>query len=340
MQHRIEHLVAGDAGVLPEPAAREVDSHLRWLMAGPVRDDHGMLRAWVDGQTPAHAYPESTGYLISLLCYLHRATGEDRFASDAARAAQALVDHLGQADGCGRDGAVYLFDTAVCLRALGTYHTLFEGRLQRPALELMDRLALTCDSMFRRRQACTGGAANGHGERRWSRSFSAHLIKAAHLVSPWVPAWREVTDELVGQFYEDGRFFADEGHGRVYVHASCYAAEGLMAHGGLFTDQAQRAAAFLARIQREDGGMPAWWPEAAGPVTDATAQAVRIWQCAAASDHEDNIRRGLAFLQRMALPDGGFRYSPEVDHANSWTTIFATQAMLWRRCGAGAEWIV
>lgn len=340
MQRRIEHLVTGDAGVLSEQAAREASPHLGWLMEGPVRDPDGMLRAWVDGKTPAHTYPESTGYLISLLCYLHRVSGQDRFAREASRAVEALVGHLAEAEGCGRDGTVYLFDTAVCLRALGTFHTLFEGRLDQPGLALMDRLAQTCERMFQRRQAFVGAASNGHTDRRWSRSFSAHLVKAAHLVSPWLGGWREVTDELVRRFHDRGRFYADEDHGRVYLHASCYAAEGLLAHRDRYAEELDRVAPFLARIQLEGGGIPAWWPDESSPVTDATAQAVRIWQCTGRTEHEDNIQRGLAFLERMALPGGGFRYSPEVAHANSWATIFAVQAMAWQRAGAEVEWIV
>ena len=316
-----------------------VRRHLRWLLEGPVRVRQGMLAAWLDGSAPAHAYQESTGYLITLLCFLHRVTGQGRFRTEAARTVTALARDLGDAPGCGREGAVYLFDTAVCLRALGTFSDNFEDLTLQPTRELLDRLAHTSGDMIRRHDACSR-PANGIGPRRWSESFSAHLIKAAHLLSPWLPAWRSVLDELVGRFFQGGRFYADAGHRRVYLHASCYASEGLLARPDLHLGELEQIAPFLARIQRADGGIPAWWPEEAGPVTDATAQAVRIWQCTDATAFAESIQRGFAFLDTMALPGGGFRYSPLIAHANSWATIFAVQAMVWRDLAADPEWIV
>jgi len=344
MRHRIEHLAEVVTGATTDTAPEldeSVRRHLRWLLHGDVRTGDGMLAAWTDGPTAAHAYQESTGYLISLLGYLYPVTGQDRFRAEASRAVTALTDHLGDAHGCGRDGVVYLFDSAVCLRALGTFFTVFEDLARddefRPTLAAMDRLALTCGEMFRRREAC---ARPTNGSPRWSESFSAHLIKAANLASPWVPAWREVIDELVSRFFFGGRFYADPGHERVYAHASCYASEGLLARPDLHPEERAQIAPFLARIQREDGGIPAWWPEDAGPVTDATAQAVRIWQCTDAAAFADNIEAGISFLDAMALPGGGFRYSPLIAHANSWSTIFAVQALVWHMVPPGAEWIV
>ena len=342
MQHRIEHLETGAASAVGDRATgldRSVQRHLRWLLHGPVRMQSGMLAAWTDGPTPAHAYQESTGYLITLLCYLHQVTGQDHFQEEASRAVAALTRDLGQATGCGRDGTVYLFDTAVCLRALGTFNTLLEDRPSQPTRDLMDRLARTSGEMMQHHQACSP-PTNGEGPPRWSLSFSAHLIKAAHLLSPWIPAWRAAVDELVDRFFKGGRFHADTGHRRVYLHASCYATEGLLARADEYPDVRDQVAPFLARIQREDGGIPSWWPEEAGPVTDATAQAVRVWQSVDASAFADNIRRGFVFLDTMALPGGGFRYSPLIAHANSWATIFAVQAMLWRDRPADPQWIV
>ena len=327
----------GSAGGKHYPLRISVERHLRWLLEGPLRTPGGMLAAWADGPIPAHTYQESTGYLVTLLCYLYRVTGQDRYRDEAAATVGALMDDMAQAPGCGRDGVIYLFDTAVCLRALGAFNTLFEEHTPPSARVLMERLARTLQGMIERQQACT--PVNGEAD-RWSRSFSAHLIKAAHLVSPWIPGWRPVMEALVDRFYRDGRFYADATARRVYLHASCYASEGLLARPNIFPEERARVAAFLAQIQRADGGIPAWWPEDSGPVTDATAQALRVWQCVDAGAFADHIERGFAFLDSVAQPGGGFRYSPRIAHANSWATIFAVQALIWRDLPAEPLWIV
>ena len=346
MQHRIEQLVETPrAGSTERPAQEVLDStvaqHLRWLLQGPIRTPEGMLVAWTAGGAPAHVYEESTGYLITLLCYLHQLTGDERYHEEASGTVRALTRTVGDRAGCGRDGRIYLFDTVVCLRALGTFHTLYGDhagdRQHQQSVAVMDRLAHTARQMMERQQACSG-AANG-SSRRWSRSFSAHLIKAAQLMAPWLPGWRSVIEALISRYHHDGRFAIDDRHRQVYLHACCYAGEGLLAAGELSGQPS--IAPFLASVQADDGGLPARWPDGDQQrVTDATAQAVRIWQCSDAQAYADNIQQGLGFLQSMAHPGGGFRYSTGVDHLNSWATIFAVQALVWRHGDPAPGWIV
>jgi hypothetical protein len=65
-----------------------------------------------------------------------------------------------------------------------------------------------------------------------------------------------------------------------------------------------------------------------------------VWQCLDPQRYDDAIRRGLVFLRAMAHPDGGFYYSSRRRHVNSWTTIFAVQALLWERARGEAEWLI
>lgn len=317
---------------------------LDWLLREPIRYPDGRLAAWLNDQRPIFPYEESTGYLISLLAWLHRQTGEPRFRREAWRSATALARALGDRPGCGRDGRIYLFDTAVCLRALGSVLALppeTGDDAERAALSVLaTRLARTVLSLFRQRQAVLDDEAPA-GAPRWSEAFTFHLLKALHHFLPWLPVlresldWRSLADEWIGAHYRDGLFVLAEPPDRVYLHAHCYAAEGLL---GL-ADSGYRPAETLppaigdrlAELQMPSGALPRWYPEngereAAG---DATAQAVRLWQCLDAAAYAGPIARGLAYLRASIAPAGGIQYSSDLRHPNSWTTIFARQALQW-----------
>jgi hypothetical protein len=316
----------------PDP----VSLHLRWLLSGPVRLPNGLIAAWVEGGQPSHAYQEATGYLLTLLCFSFERTGAPGLREAARRTAAALGESV--RDGAGRDGAVYLFDTAVCLRGLNAFSTTFgdEPEAERAAI-VVASLADIATEMIQRREARRGGEPGA----RWSDRFFAHLIKAVQQVHAAAPDRidRETAAALARELWDGpsrDEFFRLPGEDTAYLHAHAYALEGLLGLGESITDPLRR----LAAAQRFDGAMPRDLPGDGAPAVDATAQAVRLWQCVDAAEFAEPITRGLAFLETMAAPGGGFYYAPDVAHVNAWTTMFAVQALTWRDGGAAARWIL
>ena len=103
---------------------------------------------------------------------------------------------------------------------------------------------------------------------------------------PQCPVLVESLVEGLLPLYADGRFRIHFNSGESYVHAHCYAVEGLLCliQRG-WTDlipTARECAAWLAEIQDSGGGVPAWH-DGSRPYgkchADATAQAARIWLC-------------------------------------------------------------
>ena len=335
--------------------AKDIEKHFQWLLEGSIRMPDGMLAAWVDHSDPSRPYEESTGYLITLLCYLYRLTGQDRFRIEASRTVRALVRALKDRDGCGREGTIYLFDTSVCLRALGTFLSTFPDSEALQDLErfreLAQRLARTACDMLRSRKAFLNPGFES-GPKRWSETFNVHLIKAIHHVWTWMETCgqpmdlREIIDELMTERCREGLFFSDASHSEANLHAHCYALEGLLALEDRTREQVKKSLAEaterLAELQTPEGGLPRRWPITgeSWSATDTTAQAVRIWQCTDPVKYGDIISKGLEFLHSMAHPDGGFLYSQGTSHVNSWSTIFAVQALMWRAVEADADWIV
>ncbi|MCP4638698.1 MAG: hypothetical protein GY848_19745 [Methyloversatilis sp.] len=343
--------VVGCVSPLAEPLSAEVQAHIDWLIEGPIRLPDGMVAAWVDADGPTGAYAEATGYTLTLFCYLYRLTGERRYAAEARRTAIALAVSATGADSLGRRGVGYLFDSAIGLRALGALFQTFPDLLADPALadavDLHRRLAdSACDwigqRLARRPQPDSGS--------RWSDAFNAHMIKAVGHAAPWCGETiaREAADSLIRERFADG-LFATDPDGGSYLHAHCYGLEGLL----LWPENPPRRAAWvvacgaakLAELQTASGGLPRRLPTAPGEsndetAADATAQAVRVWQCVDADRYARNIARGLGFLRLLSDPGGGFGYAATSDHLNAWTTVFAVQALIWQNRKPEPVWIV
>jgi len=327
----------------------EAAAHLRWLLDGPVRAGDGMLSAWVAPEGPANTYQEATGYLITLLCYLHRLTGERRLRQEAIRTAVALAAAVGDLPGCGRGSRLYLFDTAVCVRAVGALLATFPDLEQDPDLAPVRSMALrlgqTAREMFAQQRPCDPPASPGPP--RWSETFNAHQIKATANASPWLPAWQDTVEQLKATYLGVDRFFLDPRHRQVYLHVHCYAVEGLLSLPRRDPPQELACADFLAGLQTDEGAIPRFWspPDTTPghrhlPGADATAQAVRIWQCVDRHRFQQNIQTGLVFLESLAAPGGGVSYSPDKAHVNAWATIFTIQARLWQHLPADPRWLI
>ena len=154
----------------------------------------------------------------------------------------------------------------------------------------------------------------------------------------------------------DGGFRSNATQSQVVSHPHCYAVEGLLyAHYVTgyerYLKAAQQAAEWLLKAQNPDGSInieykKPWWRmgrrvvEKVRPkrVTDATAQALRIWlllnYLQGDSRFLDAARCAGDYLkgvQCVNSPDmnrvGGFYFWPGHDLMFTWATMFATQAL-------------
>jgi hypothetical protein len=349
-QKATETLGATKPGIAQLP--QSIEKHVQWLLHGPIRSADGMVAAWSDRGRPSHVYEESTGYLLTLLGYLYHLTGQDRFEHEAIRVADALVKRLGSQKGFGRSGIAYLFDTAVCLRGLATFLAMFKTSVELPvyksAVGALNEIAATCGLLIAKQLACDPKPKTEQ-QVRWSERFNVHHIKVLHHCWPWVAGHIDVgqlIENFVDRQFKDGLFLTDPQNGESYLHAHCYGVEGLLAlekqHHLRLDIRKNQIAQALSDLQLPNGGIPKFDPVASHPTvaSDTTAQAVRIWQCIDPETYSANIQQALSFLEAMADEGGGILYSSNSNHLNSWTTIFAVQAMAWQLYGAQPEWIV
>jgi hypothetical protein len=172
----------------------------------------------------------------------------------------------------------------------------------------------------------------------------------------YTAAARRVCDWVLGLQDDDGAFRATERLRQVVSHSHCYATEGLLfAHyalgAGHYLEAARRAGEWLLIAQNPDGSINIaykrrWWrmgrriTEKLLPrqVTDATAQAIRIWLVLYYLDGDprllDACHSAESFLREMqctSSPDrnaiGGFYFWPGHPMMYAWCAMFAVHAL-------------
>ncbi len=304
----------------------DAESLRRWLVGPEVVDVDGAVWSW-RGEPAGYRYAEAGGLWLSWITMVD--PQHARAPAVARWLERALVE-----GGVGRDGVGYTFDLGVVLTGLLRWRQATGAGLgyavRRGAAELV--AAIT------ERRAVTGAA-----HARWSTRFGPHQRKLAIALdrideaalldttaarAALCLATGDEPLELVGQGAEP-----------IYLHAAAYALEGSWSLGA--TETVARGASWLAEIQRDDGGLSAWWHPrqgAHGPArADATAQAVRLWCGADPQRHAAAIDRGLGFLAGLHDPRGGVRYDDVTPHRNVWCALFSWQALQFASGNARAE---
>jgi hypothetical protein len=230
----------------------------------------------------------------------------------------------------GRRGFQYPFDTAVALRGL-IAHERAGGRVEEP--EALARMfGFIADSMAARRAVIPEVA-----EERWSTRFSPHLMKLVIVCSEWKARTGDARADAVfaalhRELLPRAIDWLDGAEPR-YSHSVCYATEAMLhlAQSGVpgSAEGAAQAARWLSGIQTSEGGIPAW--SLPGPETrlasDATAQAICIWDAVDRERYAGEIENAFSHLARMQHATGGIRYSEHRDDVNSWCTIFTMDAL-------------
>jgi len=322
-------LMAPIGGVRDVPDAGRM---LDWLTTAPVLREDGSVLSWVNDTHPGYAYPEAAALLLTTL------VNEGATPALRRQIGDRLVKEGGDEGAIGRDGIAYAFDTAMALSAWATERAA--GRDGAYTRALSRGLAFL-EGCLDAHRAATPGV--GLAPDRWSSSFGAHLLKTLHglraasvaLGKPRGGQRAFALEAALGDLEHAGRFRIHAGSRWSYVHAHCYALEGLLALRDESAASARRleeGSVWLATLQTPDGGIPAWHDgsTARGEChADATAQAIRLWAVLDRSGFAEPIARGLGFLARLQTPEGGIRYRPGSGDANTWCTCFALQAVRW-----------
>jgi hypothetical protein len=311
------------------------DNMKEWLELYAISKE-GYVWSWVNDAKPGFHYPEIAGYMLSLFA-------DAGYRPDLAR----LVAHRLYRDlalnggGVGRDGVVYLFDTAMALAGI-LAHLCREPQRQFTS-SVAQSLALVKDLLRQRR--CSLPKTNMPLPHRWSTVYGPHILKVSYAL---VRAHRHLSDtealtliqQLISDImplYRNGRFLAFPELEDCNLHANCYALEGLLIcrESGSIADAAANCyllegTDWLTEVQEANGAIPEWHNgrRAWGAYrADVTAQAVRLWLVIDRKRYAREIERGLMFLSSLRTSEGGLRFDPLSLDVNTWATIFAIQAL-------------
>ena len=264
---------------------------------------------------------------------------------------------------------LYSFDAAMCLQGLLDLHAIdphpgVPERAEAIGQWLVTQMQRDSGAFLSMRDVETGKWQHLDREDVFGDGGCLHakhaigLLKLGALTQNqrYVDASRKVCDWVLGLQDSDGAFRATERVEQVVTHSHCYATEGLLfAHSVLGTETyleaARRAGEWLLGVQNRDGSINVahkrrWRrmgrrvTEKIFPrrVTDATAQAVRIWLALYGLNGEiaflEASRRAEVFLLKMqcaSSPDrnaiGGFYSWPGHPIMYAWSTMFATNAL-------------
>lgn len=300
-----------------------------WLssLPGPA----GLVPSWVNADHPGFDYPEAAALWLSWAARSPRGGAAQAPDRRAVAVAHGLACLLARDGGVGRDGALYLFDSALAVDAL-----------VRQGADVSSWMPRSIDGLHRFLDEGSPVLPAPPDPLRWSQAWGPHLLRSAALL---VRAGLAAASEPLVQI---GRLVARRtrppGPWPAYVHAFAYAAEGeallrVLGEPPGWLDPAEAADALL-RWQRPDGGLPAWADGSGRSRADSTAQAVRIWASVGMPGSSGAMAAALAFLRWVQSRSGGIRYEPGSGDVNVWASIFADQAAAWAVSGPRPdEWI-
>jgi hypothetical protein len=309
---------------------------LKWLAGPCIVAPSGVVMSWHNPVKPGFPYPEIGGYLLSLF-----AAETPDLMRVRQRTGQWLAGLLTSSKGVGKDGILYLFDTAMVLRGL-LAHRQTGGEV---APEILRHAYEFIRELVQARIPARDPAGRPVTENTWSLSFGCHELKVIKsLIAYGKCTGNEEFLHLVGQLLDDlcplfdhGRFRAAPGLPDTQLHAHCYALEGILErihHDSTGTaalqDMLGAGTDWLANVQHPDGHLPEWHNGRTGYGRirgDITAQAIRLWCSLDRHRYASHIQRAVEFLHSMQIPGQAVRFEAAGNDANTCATIFAAQAL-------------
>lgn len=259
-------------------AERESDFErsLHWLTAAPVLPDSGVL-SWVNPQHPGFRYTEAAALLLRLLTFY--AAEQVALCNQLAHALVNDVSHVG---GVGKAGREYAFDVAMALAALATHRQRGGQGVDGEVLARLFGFIRQCVE-----NQCGLATADNQSTGHWSLSYGPHLLKLIVALRAYQAAGGPATctpvmERLLGDqlpLWVGDRFRINKESCLSYLHAHCYALEGLLAFDANgMREVLESGATWLCRVQTAEGGLRAWRKERARTKLNAveeTLQAAR-----------------------------------------------------------------
>ncbi len=336
-----------------------LDAGLRWLGDSGLWEGGQFRWGWRSGRF-GFVYTEATAYGLLLLLRLGRSG--DQVVS-AARSLMSLQHPSGAfLHSPGADDA-FTFDTAICVAALAELASRNDDTACRDAALRGARWLLTAQKptgSFHARYVPSKavfdqgtGAGTFWGDDSPIHAKVSLALLRCELLSPgegFLPAAVQVCDWTTSLQLPDGRIRQCASSEETFLHAHCYATEGLLATAQVsphphLRDAAEAGLSWLEGVQRRDGAIPAWrpgWRRPTMSASDATAQAVRLWL---ASDDAPalmpRVRRAVRHLLRVQTRSGpretvgsfcaaSYGLWPALHRTPvfpAWTTMFAVHAL-------------
>jgi len=325
-----------------------------WLFAGVLAHPSGGVAGWRERRTGrlSDEYPEISGY------YLSAAVFADMTGSAAVvRAADWLSARIEANASASRrvDGsAIYNFDQGIIAAGLIKYGVRAgNARAVAAGIRAASRLRDQVNELGHLPPLDpTAGPPHGRPA-TWSTVGRLHLAKtvqclllAAELaVAGMREAAFRIIDDVSRTFSLASDGLRDEA-GRINLHATCYALEGLWiwnaAHRTTGLDELLHAALDeLLSYRLPSGGFPRLAaPAASREQSDVHSQVVRL---AALLGRASTVRPSVARLREVASParfGWSVPYEPQAAevHENAWATMFAAQALALVDGPAELEW--
>jgi hypothetical protein len=342
------HLMSAEAGMRA------------WLACGAVQAPSGAFHAWCDeAGRPSFEYPEITGYALTHFAGL--VYPDDHEVTAGHRAGTWLVNRLRSGDLSARESwdghTVYTFDLAMIatgLMAFGSRHSSEEMIASGLALagDIQEEIASTGSL-----QSVPPRSGSVSSRSAWSTEGLAHLIKTVQCLL-WagelgqdgcVDAAAQLVREACRAQCDDGRFRTHPDDRETMLHPHLYAVEGLWMWGAATGDaealrRARLATQWVWTHQRFNGAFPRWISASGeeGPnQADLTAQALRAAVLVdVAADRRATTAEWLAgaAVWNRARTAAAVPYQPGSGtvHLNTWTTLFAAQALMSHLVGPDA----
>jgi len=300
-----------------------------WLLSPAIRTQQGEVLSWQSNREDGFFYPEITGYCLNLLLYLEGNKQTDRDLLPAAqKSAQCLINCLNQQNGTiSKDNYAYVFDTGIVLKAL--FKAQEKINIELPC-ELTEK-ALTFITQALCAKTAGYPTQKDAPKPRWSNSYSPHLLKILPLLLQFpqiIPSAQKIARIMIDDFKDS--LLREP----LYTHLLAYALEGfsgLQASGFSGLDSIiQTGLEILADLQNQDGGIINFSDRRIGSfeVSDATAQAARLWMLNDPQKYQKRIISALDFLWALKAPAGGILYHPHSCDQNACATIFTIQALI------------
>lgn len=290
-----------------------------WLQAGPVRLPSGAYLSWVGDDDSAAVYPEAAAVAIRTICWWSEMSGKEDLLLRLIPTLAFLEESVSEDGLIWHRGRGWLFDSLLSLCAFETAQRLGVPYASNVVIE---RLATGCTRMLDGR--CATQPRDGE---RWSTSFGPHLLKPVSLLvtagmgpAQLREAIHRALPGLISSQDSTGAF-RYSAEGPVYLHAHCYALEGLSVLGEA-PEALHKGLAYLLSQRRPDGGFGRWSNAQSPKVADVTAQAGRLFLLAGRREDAGKAREA---LDDLMAPSGALYYHAESKHENSWSTAFAAQ---------------